>query len=93
MAPADDVEGAAKASPLYAKYGPRADRESAHELLASRMEAGPEAEQKPVEVLQRKEPARDGGGDPLTDFLSSREGRRVQREVIRGVFGLLRKRL
>jgi hypothetical protein len=48
-------------------------------------------------VLARKEPRRraerDGGGDPLTDFLSSREGKRVQREVIRGVFGLLRKRL
>jgi uncharacterized protein len=96
MAPADDVDGAAKASPLFAKYGTRADRESARELLAARMAAAaPEAE--PVEVLPRKEPAkkaeRDGGGDPLTDFLSSREGKRVQREVIRGVFGMLRKRL
>jgi DNA helicase HerA-like ATPase len=95
MAPADDIDGAAKASSLYAKYGTRADRQSAHEVLAERMEsAAPEA--KPEEVLKRKEPERanrDGGGDPLTDFLSSREGRRVQREVIRGVFGMLRKRL
>jgi uncharacterized protein len=96
MAPADDIDGAAKASPLYAKYGTRADRQSAHELLAERMESAAPDEAKPEEVLKRKEPeraSRDGGGDPLTDFLSSREGRRVQREVIRGVFGMLRKRL
>jgi DNA helicase HerA-like ATPase len=98
MAPADDVDGAAKASPLYTKYGTRADRESAHELLAERMTASaPEPAREPVEVLARKAPRRraegDGGGDPLTDFLTSREGKRVQREVIRGVFGLLRKRL
>jgi DNA helicase HerA-like ATPase len=96
MAPADNVDGAAKASPLYAKYGTRVDRESARERLATRMApTAPEAE--PGEVLKRKEPApmteRNGGGDPLTDFLSSSEGKRVQREVIRGVFGLLRKRL
>jgi uncharacterized protein len=96
MAPADNVDGAAKASPLYAKYGTRVDRESARERLATRMApTAPETE--PGEVLKRKEPApmteRNGGRDPLTDFLSSREGKRVQREVIRGVFGLLRKRL
>ena len=95
MAPADNVDGAAKASPLYARYGTRVDRESARERLATRMApTAPETE--PGEVLKRKEPApmteRNGGGDPLTDFLSSREGKRVQREVIRGVFGLLRKR-
>src|SRR3954468_14321824 len=39
MAPADDVAGAATASPLYAKYGARVDRESAKELLAARMAA------------------------------------------------------
>jgi DNA helicase HerA-like ATPase len=98
MAPADDVDGAAKASPLYIKYGARIDRESARELLAARMEQqAAEPEPEPVEVLPRKEPRRKaeraGGGDPLTDFLGSREGKRVQREVIRGMFGLLRKRL
>jgi hypothetical protein len=31
--------------------------------------------------------------DPLTDFLGSRAGRQIEREVIRGVFGMLRKRL
>jgi uncharacterized protein len=97
MTPADDIDAAAKASPLYAKYGTRVDRESARELLASRLEQTapePEPEPEPAEVLPRKEPRRKGGtADPLTDFLGSREGKRVQREIIRGMFGLLRKRL
>jgi len=93
MTPADDVDGAAKASPLYAKYGTKVDRASARELLAARME---QREPEPVEEAppKRKETARsDGGGDPLTDFLTSRQGKAMQREVIRGMFGLLRKRL
>jgi hypothetical protein len=31
--------------------------------------------------------------EKAVDFLGSREGKPVQREIIRGVFGLLRKRL
>ena len=31
--------------------------------------------------------------DPLTDFLTSRQGKALQREVVRGMFGMLRKRL
>jgi len=38
MGPADDVEAAAKASPLYAKYGTRTDSQSAREMLAARLE-------------------------------------------------------
>ena len=38
MAPADDVDGAAKASPLWAKYGTRAEAESAREKLAARVD-------------------------------------------------------
>ncbi len=38
IGPADDVEGAAKGSPLYAKYGTRVEAESAREKLAARME-------------------------------------------------------
>ena len=45
MGPADDVDGAAKASPLFAKYGERVDAGVARELLAARMEkaAAPDA--------------------------------------------------
>jgi len=39
----------------------------------------------------RRAPAPDPGG--IGDFLSSRQGKAIQREVIRGVFGMLRKRL
>ena len=99
MAPADDVDGAAKASPLFAKYGTKVDRESARELLAARIEQQPkaatepelEAEPAPRRRRRRAEPA--SAGDPLTDFLGSRQGKTLQREVIRGMFGLLRKRL
>jgi hypothetical protein len=93
MEPADDVDGVAKASPLYAKYGTRIDRESARERLAARIEAQPEPEPvaAPASRRRRAEPAQSG--DPLTDFLGSRRGKAIQREVIRGMFGLLRKRL
>jgi uncharacterized protein len=94
MAPADDVDGAAKASPLYAKYGTRVDRESARELLTARLEQREsEPVEKAAEPKRRRAPASDGRGDPITDFLTSRQGKAVQREVIRGMFGLLRKRL
>jgi uncharacterized protein len=104
MAPAADVEGPAKASPLFAKYGERVDAQSARELLAARMEAAskpaPEPEKPlehiPVPKLPKQRRAPGGPGpDPggVGDFLNSRQGKAVQREIIRGVFGMLRKRL
>ena len=99
------VTEAAKASPLYAKYGTRVDAQSARELLAGRLEAAAEpapapAPDKPLEHIPapklpkapRRAPApADPGG--IGDFLNSRQGKAMQREVIRGVFGMLRKRL
>ena len=37
--------------------------------------------------------ASGGGADAIGDFLKSRTGRTVEREVVRGVFGLLKKSL
>ena len=37
--------------------------------------------------------ATKSGADELGDFLGSRQGKAIQREVIRGVFGMLRKRI
>ncbi len=97
MAPADDVDAAAKASPLYTKYGTRVDAESAREKLAARLEAPEPA--KPAEAPKPTRRAKDAakathrGGDPLTDFLTSREGKSLQRKIVRGVFGLLKKSL
>ncbi len=49
MAPTDDVDALAKASPLYAKYGTRVDEQSAREMLAARVEAAaPAAEPAPT---------------------------------------------
>jgi uncharacterized protein len=97
MKPAPDVDAAAKASPLQAKYGTRIDPESARERLAARVEATPEPEPEaaPVETVEPPPRRRRSAesGDPLTDFLGSRQGRTIQREVIRGMFGLIRKRL
>jgi uncharacterized protein len=101
MAPTDDVAAAAAASPLMTVYGSRIDAESAREILARRVEeAAQEAERvdapQPRRTRRRRAPAPapvpapDGGG--IGDFLNSTAGRQLQRELIRGVFGLLKRR-
>jgi uncharacterized protein len=98
MGPAPDVEGAAKASPLYARYGERLDNPSARELLEQRLtkpEPMPPTEMEHVPLPRKpkaRKPAPSGTPD-VGDFLRSREGQRLQRKVLRGVFGMLRKRL
>ncbi|HYN52114.1 MAG TPA: helicase HerA-like domain-containing protein, partial [Thermoleophilaceae bacterium] len=104
---ADDVEGAAKASALYAKYGTRAEAESAREKLAGRLEepapaeapartgSTPAEDARRISKRRRKQAATatGGGAGAIGDFLSSREGKAMGRKVARGVFGMLRKRL
>jgi DNA helicase HerA-like ATPase len=95
MGPADDVAAAAQASSLHAKYGTRTDSESAREKLAARLEAAdqPRPDQAPKPEARHKEAAKatKDGGDALTDFLTSRQGKSLQNEIVRGVFGLLKK--
>ena len=101
MGPADDVDGAAKASPLYAKYGTRVDAQSARELLAARLEsaapdapaAAPAAEAKPSAKPAEAAGALAGGVGALGSFLQSRQGKALEKQVVRGVFGLLKKSL
>ena len=98
MEPAPDLEARATASPFTSKYGTRIDRESARELLEERLErsAEPAKSEGPVrKPVGRPKPKPDGkgSGDAIADFLRSREGKRIQRQVMRGVFGMLRKRL
>jgi hypothetical protein len=100
MAPADDIDGAAKASPLWAKYGTRADAQSAREILASRIDepAPPPASEKaparkPKPRQKEAADAAASGPEALGKYLKSRQGQAMQRRVIRGVFGMLRKRL
>ena len=95
MGPADDVEAVAKASRLYGKYGTRTDAQSAREMLAARLEQAQQPEKTAQSEPERKKAAKaaQDGGDVLGDFLKSRTGRQVQREVVRGVFGMLRKKI
>ena len=97
MTESSGVDAAAKASSLWAKYGTRLEKESAAEQLAKRVEAAPAPEPAADAPAGQKEAPRKGRAkepsDPLTDFLGSREGKTLQREVIRGAFSLLRKRL
>src|SRR3954451_24688903 len=79
MAPADDVAGAAKASPLWAEYGTPMDAQSAREILASRIAepAPPPASKsapKHAPKAEHKEAAGATGGD-LGKFLNSRQGK------------------
>ena len=105
MGPTDDVDKAAKASPLYAKYGTRVESQSARELLAARIEqasqpaaadgkgAAPTAQPEPQERHKAKAAAVTGGAAVLASVLNSTAGRQLEREVVRGVFGLLKKSL
>ena len=95
MGPTGDVAAAAMASPLYAKYGERKDAESARELLASRMEkpSQPSAAPPPTAAQKKAAAAAKGGGGALDSFLKSSAGRQVEQEIVRGVFGLLKKQL
>ncbi len=82
-------------SPLQPRYGTAVDRESAREMLARRLQAPepepareePEPEMEHV-PLPRKLPRRRRSAarprDPMAD---------LQKEVVRGIFGLLRKKL
>jgi uncharacterized protein len=91
MGPADDVDGAAKSSPLFAKYGTRLDSKSARELLAERLEQASPTDT-PEPARKKATEATGGGADALGDFLKSSTGRTIQRELIRGLFGLLKRR-
>jgi len=109
MAPADDVQAAALASPLWARYGARVDAVSAREMLAARLQppvlpppaplprVEPDAPPRPAPrpTARQKQAGRAvaGGVDVLGDFLNSRQDKAVQREVVRGLFGLLKRSL
>ena len=104
MDPADDVDGAAKASPLYAKYGTRVDAESAREVLAARMEASTaaaaqaEADEAPkkqadeaAKQAAKTRRSRPAGGRRRRRLPQLPRGQAIQKEVVRGVFGMLKK--
>ena len=103
MDPFPGLDAAATASPLWAKYGTRTDAQSAREMLAGRLAPAPAAEpaDAPLEHVPvprrgppKRAPAPNGGGaDAIGDFLNSRQGKALQKQVARGIFGMPRKRL
>jgi DNA helicase HerA-like ATPase len=97
---ADQLDAAAKADALFAKYGTEQNRESAREKLAARLAPPPEPQPAPASVdappppppPPPEQPKGSGKGDdnPIGDFLKSREGRATVNNVTRGVFGVLK---
>jgi DNA double-strand break repair helicase HerA and related ATPase len=94
----EERSAAIAASPLRPKYGERIDRQSAEEMLAAKA-AGDEA--KVEEVRERATPAPPRRAEPKDDeglagqvesLLKSRMAQQVGKEVVRGLFGMLKKR-
>jgi DNA helicase HerA-like ATPase len=99
MAPLTDAERAAiiAASPLGPKYRQRVDRESAEELLAARMEHDPdlveEVRQKArPEAAPRARKSDESLVEQVSDALGSTMARTVGRELVKGIFGMLKRR-
>ncbi len=93
-----DLDATAKASPLWATYGTRTEAESARELLAARLRRGERAAARGAGAdvpspRPPRSPTRAASPTRIGDFLNSKQGKQVQREVIRGIFGMLKKKL
>jgi hypothetical protein len=88
------------ASPLAPRYAERVDRESAEEILAARMEGDREREERAHETARpapRQErppapPPDDSLAGQVSDVLRSRMAQQIGKEVVRGIFGLLKRR-
>jgi len=96
-----DFKTALKAGSLQAKYAQAIDRESAREILQKKIAvpqaAGRSARDAEGENLPSPEPARGRRGKPepsmAEEILKSPLTRQIGREVVRGLFGLLKKNL
>jgi len=105
MDSAGDISAQAQASALFAKYGTRVDANSAREILAERVQAKveeaattenptPAAEKAPKAKKKAAESAGAlaGGASVLGKVLNSREGKKVQRDVVRNILGMFKKK-
>ncbi len=93
----EELQADIRASDLLAEYGTPVDRESAHEMLARRMAATSPADEPTRPTPARRGKAETGSagtfakaaGGTLLGALTTKIGRTVGREVVRGLFGLL----
>lgn len=96
----EERAGIISASPLSPRYAEPVDRESAEEILAARMEGDREREEaareKATPAPRRERPPSPPSDDSLagqvTDVLGSRMVQQIGREVVRGIFGMLKRR-
>lgn len=87
-------------SPLRPKYATPVDRESAMEILTAKLNDDrerAEAAREAAKPAPRREPARRPKADDdllggIGDLVNSRVAQQVTREVVRGLFGLLKRR-
>jgi len=92
MGPADPaaMDATVKGSPRYSMYAEVVDRESAHEKLAARLEAGAakaEAEAAPAPAPQQPEKQKDGMVEQVVKSAAFKDFMRTAaREVVRGMF-------
>jgi DNA helicase HerA-like ATPase len=94
-----EIVASSEASELWPKYSEEVDRDSAYERLQAKAAAGsgmdirvPAPREAPRRTKETRDaPARKDDG-AIGKFLKSREGRQMANTVVRGVFGLLKKR-
>ncbi len=93
MGPADDVAGAAAASPLHREVrdAARQPERAGDARGAARSPAAGEKQSQPTERQKGAATAAGKGADAIGDFLQSSSGRALTREVMRGVFGMLKR--
>ncbi|HVE64835.1 MAG TPA: hypothetical protein VNB94_13680, partial [Mycobacteriales bacterium] len=90
-----EIEAAAKSSSLWPTYAEEIDRESAREKLAAKTEVEPTADTGSDRAPTRLPPqpkGRQKDDNVVTGYLKSREGRAMANTVVRGIFGMLKKR-
>ena len=92
----EELQADIRQSDYLAEYGQAVDRESAREMLASRMArtTAPDPGTAPAEPRPQKTKSVAGtvakaAGAGVVGALTTRIGRTIGREVIRGIFGLL----
>jgi DNA helicase HerA-like ATPase len=92
-----EIDRMARDSSLWPTYSAEIDRESARERLAEKAGMEIEVEAPPAgrPAPARKPPGRRKAADddnPILDYMKSREGRAMANTVVRGIFGLLKKK-
>ena len=96
------MQATVEASTLHGKYAETVDRDSAHERLAARLEAGAaaaaeeEPRSKPAKKIRYPKRPQQEQGSVVTDIMTSPVAkdliRTAAREIVRGIFGTARRR-